>query len=99
MKFDEEIIYNNVNIEETNGDKLVINVNGDQILQDLYNEFKLELKEEDCNDDEMTLRFQDYPFVKIYPNDIFSERDCSKILISIQDELNKQLKEALGVKE
>ena len=99
MKINDYIIINNVNIEETTSNKIVINVNGEQLLHDLYNELKLEFKEEDWDDYEMILKFQEYPFIKIYPNDIFSERDCSKILISIQEELNKQLRESLGVKE
>lgn len=99
MIIDDKIFYDNVNIEKTTKDYLVLNINGEQILQDLYDELKLELKEEDCDDYEMTLLFQDYPLIKIYPNEFFNEKDCKQLLIEIQNRFNDKFKTALRVME
>ena len=94
-----ETIIEHVNVKETTKDHVVININGEALLKRIYEDLKLELKEEDCDEYDCILKFQDAPFITIHPNEVFGKRECIQILREIQNRCNTKMMNSLGVEE
>lgn len=85
-----------VELETITKDKVTLNVNGEQLLNAIYEDVKIELDED--FEIPVRLRFQDAPFIEIYPNELFDEENCKQLAIEIKNRLNSEIKTKLNLK-
>lgn len=85
-----------VELETVTKDKITLKVDGEQLLNRVYEDIKIDLKDTEGPIQELT--FQDAPFIQIYPNEIFDEQTCRELAIEIQNRLNSEIKTKLNLK-
>ena len=66
-----------IDIEKITKDTVTLNVDGEKLIRQIYEDLKIELDDEGPI---QTLRFQDAPFIEIYPNEIFNEEACHQLV-------------------
>ena len=85
-----------VELETVTKDKITLKVDGEQLLNRVYEDIRIDLKDIEGPIQELT--FQDAPFIQIYPNVIFDEQTCRELAIEIQNKLNSEIKTKLNLK-
>ena len=85
-----------VELETVSKDRVTLKIDGEQLLNAIYEDIKIELKDNDGPIQGLT--FQDAPFVEIYPNDLFDEKNCRQLAIEIKNRLNSEIKTKLNLK-
>lgn len=86
-----------VELETVTNDKITLNVNGEQLLNGIYEDLKIELDDDD-SEIPVILRCQDARFIEIYPNELFNEKNCRQLAIEIKNRLNSEIKTKLNLK-
>lgn len=94
---DKRTIMEYVNIEGTNGDQIILNIDGEGILKQIYDDNKITMQE---SDDAIRLYSGSFLFIEILTNKVvFTKEDCKQIGTELQDRLNNTMKHSLGIKE
>lgn len=84
-----------IDIENVTNESVTLNVDGEKLLNELYQDFKIELDDEGPI---QTLKFQDAPFIEIYPNELYPEEKCRQLAIELMNRLNNEIKTKLNLK-
>lgn len=86
-----------VNIEETNKDQIVLNVDGEKILKQIYEDNKITMDETEYSIRLFSGRFL---FIEILLKKVpFTKDECKQIATELQSRLNSNMKHSLGIKE
>lgn len=97
VMLDSEKLIECIDVDKATEDSLTLTINGKKLIQEIYNDLKLEVKE-DYADDVPAVYFQDGPFIKIYPNETFDEKFCNQLALELCNRLNSEFKTRLGIK-
>ena len=85
-----------IDVEKITKDTVTLNVDGEKLIRQIYEDLKIELS---TTSDYPTLNFQDAPFIKFYPNEIFNEEACHQLAIETMHRLNSQIRTQLNIKD
>ena len=94
--FDSTKIMECIDVESITSETVTLKVNGEKLLNELYEDLKIELDEKETI--LARLRCQDAPFIEIYPNELFDEKNCRQLAIEIKNRLNSEIKTKLNLK-
>lgn len=94
MFIDDKKIMECVNIEETTKDKIVLNVNGEKIIEEIYEDNKIKIHE---TPEKILLYSGDVVLIEIYFDIILSKKECQQLAIEIINRLNNSMKTSLGI--
>ena len=89
-------IIKSIESESVTKDKITLNVDGEQLLNEIYEDVKIEL--DDDPEAHITLRSQNATFIQIYPNELFDEKKCKQLAIEIKNRLNNEIKTKLNLR-
>ena len=89
-------IIKSIESESVTKDKITLNVDGEQLLNEIYEDVKIEL--DDDSEAPITLRSQSATFIQIYPNELFDEKKCKQLAIEIKNRLNNEIKTKLNLR-
>ena len=85
-----------IDIEKITKDTVTLNVDGEKLIRQIYEDLKIEL---DDDGPIQVLKFQDAPFIEIYPNAIFNKEACHQLAIETMHRLNSQIRTQLNIKD
>ena len=94
--FDSTKIMECIDVESITSKTVTLKIDGEKLLNELYEDLKIELKDSEGPIQELT--FQDAPFIHIYPNEVFDDKDCRQLAIEIMNRLNSEIKTKLNLK-
>lgn len=97
VNLDSEKLIECIDVDKATEYSVTLNVNGKKLIQEIYEDLKLEVTE-DYADDVPAVYFQDGPFIKIYPNETFDEKFCNQLALELCNRLNSEFKTRLGIK-
>ena len=84
-----------IDVESITSETVTLNVDGVRLLNEIYQDLKIELKDNEGPIQELT--FQDAPFIQICPNEVFDEDDCRQLAIETMNRLNSQIRTKLNL--
>lgn len=97
MLINDKKIMECVNIEGTNGNQIILNVDGERILKQVYDDNKITMEE---SNEAIRLYSGSFLFIEILTNKVvFKKEECKQIAITLRDRLNNTMKHSLGIKE
>lgn len=83
-----------IDVKSVTSETITLNVDGEKLLDEIYEDLKIELEDDGPV---KILRFQDAPFIEIYPNEIFNENNCRQLAIEIMNRQNSQIRTKLNL--
>ena len=93
--FDSTKIMECIDVESVTSETVTLNVDGVRLLNEIYRDLEIELKDSEGPIQELT--FQDAPFIQIYPNEVFDEDDCRQLAIETMHRLNSKIRTKLNL--
>lgn len=96
IHFDSIKIMECIDVEKITNETVTLNVDGEKLLRQIYEDLKIELSP---TSDYPTLNFQDAPFIKFLPNEVFPEEACKQLAIETMHRLNSQIRTKLNIKD
>lgn len=87
-----------IDVEKITNETVTLNIDGEKLRQQLYDDLKFKTTT-DYGDDVPAVYFQDAPFAKFYPNEVFDEEACKQLAIELTNRLNSQIKTKLNIKD
>lgn len=82
--------------ETITNDTVTFNVDGEKLRQAIYEDLKITIDDSD-SEYEIKLIFQDVPFIRLHPNEVFTERDCKQFAVEMSNILTNRIKSKLNM--
>lgn len=95
MYIDEIQLLKSVKWDSISKSEITLTINGEELRQELFEELKLKIDEN--SNHPIKIKFQDYSFVEIMPNECFNENECKQLAIEIINRINSELKTKLNL--
>lgn len=85
-----------IDVKNITNESVTLKLDGEKLINDLYNDIRVDIKDNDGPVQE--LECLDAPFIHIYPNEIFNEKDCKQLAIELKNMLNNRIRSQLNLK-
>ena len=85
-----------IDVKNITNESVTLKIDGEKLINDLYNDICVDITDNDGPVQE--LECLDAPFIHIYPNEIFNEKDCKQLAIELKNMLNNRIRSQLNLK-
>ena len=93
MYLDSAKIMKYLDVKNITNESVTLKLDGEKLINDLYKDIHVDIKDNEGPVQE--LECMDAPFIHIYPNEIFNEKDCKQLAIELKNILNNRIKSQL----